>query len=128
MEPEPGRRRSRAWTKDPKRTGSFLFIGLLVAFAVALVLSPQASTQPDGLEKVAIDHGFKGAEKAHAFDGTPVAGYALGGIENDRLATGLAGVIGVALTFALGAGLVLLARRRVNADAAAPPGADPGLG
>jgi hypothetical protein len=91
--------------------GVFIGIGLLVAFSLAFFVSPQASSKPDGLNKVAIDKGFSDEEKAHSLDGVPTAGYGVEGVDNDRLSTGLAGLIGVTVTFALAGGLFLVVRR-----------------
>jgi hypothetical protein len=96
--------------------GIFIAIGLIVAFSLAFFVSPQASSQPDGLDKVAIDTGFADYEKPHALDDLPTAGYAVKGVDNERLATGLAGLIGVTVTFAIAGGLFLVLRqtRRAN--------------
>ena len=91
--------------------GVFIGIGLLVALSLAFVVSPQASSQPDGLEKVAIDKGFSDQEKTHSLDGVPTAGYGVEGVGDDRLSTGLAGLIGVTVTFAIAGGLLLVVRR-----------------
>ena len=91
--------------------GVFIAIGLAVAFALAFFVSPEASSQPDGLNKVAIDNGFAANEKPHSLDGGPTAGYAVKGIDNHRLATGLAGLVGVTVTFAVGAGLFVVVRQ-----------------
>ncbi|QXC59993.1 PDGLE domain-containing protein [Aquihabitans sp. G128] len=91
---------------------AFLVAGLAVAFALAFFVSPEASSKPDGLDKVAIDQGFDRTETDHRLDGSPTAGYALRGVGDDRLATGLAGVVGVAVTFLLAGGLTLVVRRR----------------
>lgn len=89
-----------------------LAAGLAAALLLAGVASSVASTAPDGLEKVAADEGFLGTADGHALDGSPVAGYAVDGVGDERLATGAAGVAGVLATFALGTGLFLLVRRR----------------
>ena len=96
--------------------GIFLAIALLVVFGLAFFVSPQASSQPDGLNKVAIDKGFSDNEKPHALDNVPTAGYAVKGVDNERLATGLAGLIGVTVTFAIVGGLFFVVRqtRRTN--------------
>jgi hypothetical protein len=95
------------------RVGFVVFLagGLLVALALAFFLSPEASSSPDGLNKVAIDEGFADAETDHALADAPTAGYGVEGVEDERLSTGLAGVIGVTVTFALAGGLLLLVRR-----------------
>jgi hypothetical protein len=93
------------------RFAVFLTGGLLVALGLAFFLSPEASSSPDGLNKVAIDEGFADTETDHALADAPTAGYGVDGVEDERLSTGLAGVIGVTVTFALAGGLFLLVRR-----------------
>lgn len=80
----------------------FVAGGLLIAFGLALFVSPLASDEPDGLNRVAIDKGFANDEEAHALNDSPVAGYAVEGVESERLSTGLAGVIGISITFGIG--------------------------
>lgn len=91
--------------------GAFVAAGLAIALVLAFVVSPRASTQPDGLQRVAIDKGFDATARPHALDGTPLAGYETKGIDDGGLSRGAAGAIGVAVTFALGAGLFALVRR-----------------
>ena len=69
-------------------------IGLLIALAVALI-SPLASASPDGLERVAEDEGAAGLawEPPYQF----IADYVLPGIQNEALATILAGIIGTVI-------------------------------
>lgn len=99
------------------RFRGFLVAGIAVAVALAFFVSPLASSEPDGLDKVAIETRFDVAETPHALDGTPTAHYDVRGLDNDRLSTGLAGVIGVVVTFALAAGLFAIVRRaRPTAD------------
>ena len=111
----------------PLRTGvrspkGLLVAGLLLAFLLAGFVSGFASSAPDGLEKVAQDQGFQQASEDSASAGSPLADYALSGIENERLAGGLAGVIGVALTIAVGTlifwAVSRLSRRRSTHSAA----------
>lgn len=91
--------------------GAFIAGGLVVALALAFFVSPSASGEPDGLNRVAIDNGFADTETDHALDDTPTAGYEVRGVGDDRLSTGLAGLVGVAVTFAVAGGVVLLVRR-----------------
>ena len=93
------------------RFGAFLVAGLALAAALAFFVSPSASSEPDGLERVAIDHGFADDETDHALADLPSAGYAIRGVDDDRMSTGLAGLLGVTATFAVGGGLLLLVRR-----------------
>jgi cobalt/nickel transport system permease protein len=93
------------------RLGAFIAAGLAVAGALAFFVGPEASSKPDGLNRVAIDEGFDRKARAHSLDDLPTAGYAVNGVDDTRLGTGLAGLIGVTVTFALGAGLFLVVRR-----------------
>ena len=107
-----------------RRLGFRVFLGLGLACAALLVvlLAPHASRKPDGLDRVAIDEGFAAREEAQALDDTPTAGYTIDGSDS-AWGTVAAGLVGVAVTFALGAGLVLLARRRSASRSPAAGGA-----
>ncbi|MFJ8577368.1 PDGLE domain-containing protein [Micromonospora sp. NPDC093277] len=108
-----------------KRPWPFLLGGLLVALLLAGVVSNYASPHPDGLDSsllkgctVNADDEITGgscpAQQAgkHELGDSPLADYGVRGVTNGFLSTGLSGVIGVLLTFALGGGLFWLARRR----------------
>jgi len=97
----------------------FVAAGLVVAAALALLVAPHASSAPDGLEKVAHDRGIDADATDHDLSGLPTADYALDGVAEGGLATGLAGLIGIAVTFAIAAGSVWAARR-VGARRTAP--------
>jgi PDGLE domain len=88
----------------------FLIGGLLVAVGLALVVSGFASGSPDGLEQVAEDKGFLETARDHVFADGPLADYAVKGVDNERLSTGLSGLIGVLITFGLGLALFALVR------------------
>jgi cobalt/nickel transport protein len=91
----------------------FLLAGMLISLAVAGVLSFYASSDPDGLEKVAEDKGFLDTAKDPINEGSPLADYGIAGIESDRLSVGLSGVIGVFATLAVSALLFkMLARKK----------------
>jgi cobalt/nickel transport protein len=110
--------------RRPSRTQrGFLIGGLVVALLLALVVSGFASSSPDGLERVAEDKGFLETARDHAFSGGPLADYTVRGVGNERLSTGLSGVIGVLVTFAVGAGVFALFRRRSGARDDARDGA-----
>jgi hypothetical protein len=89
----------------------FLGAGLAVALLVAGVLSVFASGEPDGLERVSIDQGFAAEAEEHDLAEAPLADYSLEGVDDDRLSTGLAGVIGVAATLLITLGLLYGVRR-----------------
>ena len=110
----------------------FLIGGLLVTIGLATVVSGFASSSPDGLERVAEDEGFLETARDHLFADGPLADYAVKGVGNERLSTGLSGLIGVLITFGLGLALFALVRsRRPEGDgnkasaSTRPPGAEP---
>jgi cobalt/nickel transport protein len=84
-------------------------LGLMTALAIAALLSPFASSLPDGLDRVATDLGF-----AHRTDPQPLArrlppaqlveDYRLRGVPQP-LATPLAGALGTLLCYGLGRAL-----------------------
>jgi hypothetical protein len=109
----------------------FVVAGLLVAVALAFVVAPEASPDPDGLNRVAIDEGFADQERNHALSDAPTAGYAVDGVDDDRLGTGLAGLIGIAATFVLCGGVLVALRRTSRRQASrrpvpGEPATDPG--
>ena len=85
----------------------FTILALAVAVGLATAVSPYASSSPDGLEKVAGDQAFLDRGRTGE---APVPDYAVPGVGDPRLATGLAGFAGTLLVF--GAGLAVAARRR----------------
>jgi len=88
----------------------FVAAGLLVGLALVLLVSPFASSSPDGLEKVAAEEGFDGSAREHDTGDSPLADYGVDGVDDERVGTGLAGVIGVLLTFGIGLGLFAVVR------------------
>jgi hypothetical protein len=88
----------------------FVALGLGVAAALAFFVSPLASSEPDGLERVAIDQGFEGQASEHSLAGGPLADYSVTGVDNSWLSTGVSGVVGVVLCFLIGAAVVLAIR------------------
>jgi cobalt/nickel transport protein len=111
------------------RTRAFLLAGLLVALLLAGAVSGFASSSPDALDAVlrdgcAVDGGgaitggscIAERERASESTGSPLAGYGIRGPGHPYLSTGIAGAAGVLVTFAVGAGLCWLVRRRRPAD------------
>ena len=86
--------------------------GYVIALAVAL-LSPLASGSPDGLERVAEDRGFLGRAEDAPYG--VIADYVFPGIENEALATILAGIVGTTVMYVLVAGAAYLGLRLVRA-------------
>lgn len=96
----------------PARTRDLRFLVACIAVALALagLVAYHASEEPDGLERVAADHGVDAAAADHALSGSPVADYELRGMGEGRAAVGLAGIAGVLLTLAVAAGVLALLR------------------
>jgi hypothetical protein len=106
----------------------FTLAGLAVAVALALILSPWASSSPDGLEKVAEDKGFleKAEETEPTWESSPIPDYAVPGLtkevaneetgeleeEPTKLATALAGLIGTVAIFLIAWGLALALKKK----------------
>lgn len=90
----------------------FVVAGLLVAAGLALLVSPLASSEPDGLDKVAGDRGFAATADDHALENGPLADYSVRGVEDERWSTALSGLFGVLMTFGIGLGVFALLRRR----------------
>ncbi|MEV8532775.1 energy-coupling factor ABC transporter permease [Streptomyces sp. NPDC051211] len=109
--------------------------GLVTALVLAGFVSFYASASPDGLEKVAADKGVDAKVKEdeekpegereyeHATADSPLADYGVKNVDNERLSGGLAGVIGVGSTVAVGTGIFWVARNRRAAAAAEQPSA-----
>jgi cobalt/nickel transport system permease protein len=115
------------------RLWSFVVVVLVVAAALALFVSPFASSSPDGLETVLQDQGALAAgasgpqgstpegstpgapasEEAPVWNLSPMGSYRLPGVESEAVSTGLAGLIGVVGLFVIvvGAGRVIGRRR-----------------
>ena len=107
-----------------KKLGWFLAGGLLVAILLAGVVSNFASGSPDGLDAAArqgctfnADGEITGGtcmaqrEQDHQLAAGPFADYGVKGLDGP-LGTGLAGVLGVLITFAIGGGVFWAVRRR----------------
>jgi cobalt/nickel transport protein len=99
-----------------KRNRVFIFTGLGIALLIAIFLSPFASSDPDGLDRVSEDlkFGHKATEDAPStklpfyaiFDE-----YALRGVP-EGIATPMAGLIGTLATFGIAWGIGKLVVRR----------------
>jgi hypothetical protein len=102
-----------------RRNRGFLVAGVVLALLIAGVGSYYASSSPDGLERSAEQEGFGHTAEDSATADSPLADYAVSGVDDGRLSGGLAGVIGVAVTLVLAGGLTLVLRRRSGPAAAA---------
>lgn len=96
--------------------------GLGIALGVAF-LSPLASSDPDGLERVAEDEEFIDEAKDAPYEVIP--DYLFPGVENEDVATVLAGIVGVLIVAALTFGIAFVLRR-TGREARARPTSRPG--
>jgi hypothetical protein len=105
-----------------RRYFTLLLAGLGIALLVAF-FSPLASSEPDGLERVAEDEAFIDKGEGAPFE--VIADYAFPLVENEDVATILAGVVGVLVVtaFVLVLGLAFTAlSHRTKAHAAEDSG------
>jgi cobalt/nickel transport system permease protein len=89
--------------------GVVWLVGLVIALGLA-VLSPLASSHPDGLEWVAEQQGFIGLAQSPLYEIIP--DYAFPGISSEALATIAAGLLGTVLVFVVALGLAFSRRKR----------------
>jgi hypothetical protein len=99
-------------SRPSRRSAKIVLVLLAAALVVAGILSFYASSSPDGLNRVAADKEFSSLEQPHGAEDSPLAGYAVRGVDNERISLGLAGVLGVTITFLLAGGIFLVVRRR----------------
>ena len=107
-----GKTAKHNWRFAMDKNKKFLAAGLLVSLFLAGVVSFYASSDPDGLEKVAEDIGFIETAKDHTYADGALADYGVKGIDNERASVGLAGVIGVIGTAVVGGALFTFIARK----------------
>jgi len=93
----------------------FMLVMLVLAAVIAGGLSYFASQHPDGLERVAEDHGF--IDRAQEPSHTVMPDYTIPGLPG-FLSNGLAGIIGVIATFTVVIAVLRLAGWKRKRDAA----------
>jgi cobalt/nickel transport protein len=107
-----GKTAQHNWRFAMDKNKKFLAAGFLVSLFLAGVVSFYASSDPDGLEKVAEDIGFIETAKDHTYADGALADYGVKGIDNERASVGLAGVIGVIGTAVVGGALFTFIARK----------------
>lgn len=83
----------------------------MIALICAGLISLFASSFPDGLERVAENLGFLEKGEGEPVLKSPIPDYVLPGIENEKLATSIAGIVGTLLVFVVGYGTAALIRQ-----------------
>ncbi len=101
------------------KTRTFVLGGFLVALVFATVVSQFAFDDPDGLEAVAEETGFIESGGDHALADSIFADYATAGISNETLSLALAGIVGLLVTLAVAAGILIAVRERRDTKPAA---------
>ena len=86
-----------------------LVAGALLTAVFAIVVSQFASSNPDGLEFVAVQEGFAATAEDRA--ASPLGDYGAGLTGTDTVDTAIAGLVGIVIVFAVGYGLFSLLRR-----------------
>jgi len=90
----------------------FALGALLVVVLMATVVSQFASSEPDGLERVAEDRGFADTATDSALDSGLFADYATTGIDNETTSLAIAGLSGLAISVLVISGVLLAVRDR----------------
>lgn len=113
--PDPAGSPTPVATPPRSRIGRWWWaIGIAIAAVVVIVLAPLASSDPDGLERVAEDQGF--LERAQNFFSGLLGGYSIPGVDNEWLSTVLAGLLGVLIVVAIVLILGRVVARRRDQD------------
>ena len=86
-------------TGRTSRTRLGLLLGGVGIAMLVVMFSPLASGDPDGLERVAEDQGFIDTAEDAPYNVIP--DYAFPGVENEAVATILAGLVGVVIVVAI---------------------------
>ena len=107
-----GKAIQQSWRFAMDKNKKFLVSGFVVSLFLAGVVSFYASSDPDGLEKVAEDIGFIETAEDHTYADGALADYGVKGIENERASVGVAGVIGVIGTAIVGGTLCTFIARK----------------
>ncbi len=88
-----------------------ILIGLITALIVAFFLSPLSSSWPDGLERVAHDHGFIAKGEQGSVFKSLIPDYIFPGLKNEKMATAISGLLGTLVIFGIGYGLASLLKK-----------------
>ena len=117
---------TRSGNRDRSRSViPFVIVGLVVALLVGMVVSNFAASSPDALQRAVINSQCEGAADEEAClvaqEGEPLLRIQPAPLF-DYGVTWLSGLVGVFVTFVLGAGLVLVLRRRDGSSAGTAAG------
>lgn len=94
-----------------------IIVGLLISVAIGTLVSPFASTFPDGLEKVAERIGFMEKGEGMPILSSQFPDYTIPGMTNEKLSASIVGGFGAGLLFAAGCGVGAILKRMKKKDA-----------
>jgi hypothetical protein len=95
-----------------RRVDGFMLVGLGICLLMALFISPFASSNPDGLEKVAETKGFASkGEEWKFWKHAPLADYEIARIKNKDVSTAISGLVGTLTIFLLALGIWKLIKK-----------------
>jgi cobalt/nickel transport system permease protein len=106
--------RSERVRTDRRAVAAFVVGGVLVTLALVVLVAPHAASDPDGLERVATDHRIAVDSVDSVAAGSPVADYQVAGVADADVGTIVAGALGLAAVFLVGAALLAVAARRAR--------------
>ena len=93
-----------------KKKMTVIVVLFIISIIVAFLLSPLASSHPDGLESVAEILGFLDLGEGAVWNSSPMPDYTVFG---DSTVSGmLAGLVGVIVMFGLGYGLAAILKKK----------------
>jgi len=95
-----------------RRVDGFMLVGLGICLLMALFISPFASSNPDGLEKVAETKGFTTKGEGWRFwKHAPIPDYEVPWIKNKDVSTAISGLVGTLAIFLLALGIGKLIKK-----------------
>jgi len=95
------------------RFNGFVWLILGISLLMALILSPFASSSPDGLESVAQAKGFAHrGEQWRLWNHAPLGDYAIPWIKNEKASAAFSGLIGTLAIFLTSLGIGKLIKNR----------------
>jgi cobalt/nickel transport system permease protein len=100
-----------------RRSSAIIVGGMALALILAALISPFASSYPDGLDKVAEEKEFieqAASEEQTVWQHSIFPGYTVEAVKQENISTGLAGFAGTGMVFVIGFILIKLMQRRGN--------------
>ena len=103
-------------TGAKKSNTGFVVVALFICLIIAFLLSPFASSSPDGLEKAAERLGFLHLGEVLAWGHSLMPGYTIPLLGEKPISGMAAGLVGTLVLFGLGWGLGTVLKRRKSSE------------